>query len=117
MLGQSPTASRTAATAASSSASWMLNRISPVRCRTASAAAEQAGRLAVTADLAGPVGEALQDVRETGCASTAAAPPTWGTGRQPSSGERGGQDASAEPRQVDQLGPSPAPWLGGLRRC
>ena len=46
--------------------------------RTASAAAEQTGRLAVTADLAGPVGEALQDVRETGCASTAAAHPYLG---------------------------------------
>ena len=40
---------------------------------------EQAGRYAVAADLAGEVGEALQDVRETSCASTAAAHPTWGT--------------------------------------
>src|SRR4029077_20015672 len=58
------------------------------RWRTAFAAAEQAGRGAVTADLAGEVGEALRDVRETSCASTAAAHPIWGTGRQPGSGER-----------------------------
>ena len=37
----------------------------PVRCRTAFCCAEQAGRFAVTADLAGQVVGGLQDARET----------------------------------------------------
>jgi hypothetical protein len=49
------------------------------------------------------------------CASTGRHTPSWGSWRrQPGSGERWGQDAPHDRRQVNRLGVRPAPWLRGL---
>ena len=74
------------------------------------------GPLGGDCHLADPVGEALQDVRQTSCASTAAAHP-------PGVLAGGPVAASAGPGCVGRTSTgraarsSPAPWLGGLRRC